>query len=101
PDPGDGDLQDTVARIWRDVLGVAEVGPHDDFFRLGGTSLVAAQLVLRIRQAVGARLSMRVLFDAPTVAAMAARIESLRAAPSASASAEAPIPRLHRPGRPG
>ncbi|MEU7574931.1 MULTISPECIES: type I polyketide synthase [unclassified Micromonospora] len=95
----DGDLTATVAGIFRDVLGVAEVGPYDDFFRLGGTSLVAAHLVLRIRQAVGARLSMRVLFDAPTVAAMAARIEALRATPPATA-AEAPIPRLRRPGRP-
>ncbi|MFJ6198205.1 SDR family NAD(P)-dependent oxidoreductase [Micromonospora sp. NPDC092111] len=95
----DGDLTATVARIWADVLGVAEVSPHDNFFRLGGTSLVAAHLVLRIRQAVGARLSMRVLFDAPTVAAMAARIESLRGAPPA-AGAEAPIPRLRRPGQP-
>ncbi|MEU2613144.1 type I polyketide synthase [Micromonospora sp. NPDC007271] len=95
----DGDLTATIARIWGDVLGVAEVSPHDNFFRLGGTSLVAAQLVLRIRQAVGARLSMRVLFDAPTVAAMAARIESLRGAPPA-ADAQAPIPRLRRPGQP-
>ncbi|MFE9655518.1 SDR family NAD(P)-dependent oxidoreductase [Micromonospora sp. NPDC006431] len=94
----DGDLTATIARIWGDVLGVAEVSPHDNFFRLGGTSLVAAQLVLRIRQAVGARLSMRVLFDAPTVAAMAARIESLRGA-SPAADAEAPIPRLRRPGK--
>ncbi|MCW3845513.1 SDR family NAD(P)-dependent oxidoreductase, partial [Micromonospora yasonensis] len=44
----DGDLTATIARIWGDVLGVAEVSPHDNFFRLGGTSLVAAQLVLRI-----------------------------------------------------
>ncbi len=95
----DGDLTATIARIWADVLGVAEVNPHDNFFRLGGTSLVAAQLVLRIRQAVGARLSMRVLFDAPTVAAMAARIESLRGAPPA-AETEAPIPRLRRAGQP-
>jgi acyl transferase domain-containing protein len=92
------DLGATVARIWGEVLGVDGVGPHDDFFGSGGTSLVAAQLVLRIRQAVGVRLSMRVLFDAPTVAAMVARIEQLRTAPAAP-DAETPIPRLRRPGR--
>jgi acyl carrier protein len=97
----DGDLAATVARVWGEVLGVESVGQHDDFFHAGGTSLVAAQLVLRIRQAVGVRLSMRVLFDAPTVAAMVARIEQLRAAPAAPGAldAEAPIPRLRRPGR--
>ena len=93
------DLQGTVARIWAEVLGVADVGPHDDFFRAGGTSLVAAQLVLRIRQAVGVRLSMRALFDAPTVATMVARVERLRTTPPAPAAEEAPIPRLARPGR--
>jgi acyl carrier protein len=93
------DVLGTVARIWADVLGVEDVGPHDDFFGSGGTSLVAAQLVLRIRQAVGVRLSMRALFDAPTVATMAARIERLRASSSAPPAEEAPIPRLQRPGR--
>ncbi|HEX6872316.1 MAG TPA: KR domain-containing protein, partial [Micromonosporaceae bacterium] len=94
-----GDLTGTVARIWREVLGASEVGPDDDFFHLGGTSLVAAQLVLRVRQAVGVRLSMRVLFEGPTVASMVARIEALRAG-SPVREAEAPIPRLARPGRP-
>lgn len=92
------DLDATVLRIWGEVLGVDRAGPHDDFFHAGGTSLVAAQLVLRIRQAVGVRLSMRVLFDAPTPAAMVARIERLRAAPPAP-EADEPIPRLRRPGR--
>jgi phthiocerol/phenolphthiocerol synthesis type-I polyketide synthase E len=91
------DLTTTVTRVWRDVLNADTIAPDDDFFRAGGTSLVAAQLILRLRQATGVRLSMRVLFDAPTIAGMTAHIHTLRAIPPPRTP---PIPRLRRPGRP-
>ncbi|WP_374984617.1 amino acid adenylation domain-containing protein [Streptomyces fradiae] len=61
-----------LAEVWRRVLGVAEVGVHDDFFRLGGSSLstvrVAAQATAR-----GLRVTVRDLIEAPTIAGLAAR----------------------------
>ncbi|MFB9905621.1 type I polyketide synthase [Allokutzneria oryzae] len=77
---GDGseDLETTIARVWAEVLGIAEVGADEDFAGLGGNSLTAVQLISQVRRAVGVRVPMQVLFDAPTVSAMAGVVARMR-----------------------
>ncbi|WP_141136599.1 non-ribosomal peptide synthetase, partial [Rhodococcus kyotonensis] len=65
-----------VAGVFEDVLGASRVGLDEDFFELGGNSLIATQLVTRVGTALGIRLGVRELFEAPTVGALAARAES-------------------------
>ncbi|TCP59165.1 amino acid adenylation domain-containing protein [Tumebacillus sp. BK434] len=67
--------EELTAGIFAELLGLAHVGIHDDFFELGGHSLSAAQAVSRLRSAFGVELSVRALFDAPTVAQLAEQVQ--------------------------
>jgi amino acid adenylation domain-containing protein len=70
--------QQALAELWADVLERPAVGADDSFFELGGHSLLAARLASRIRQLFGVDLPLRAVFDAPTVSAMDALLQSLR-----------------------
>ena len=70
-------VEEELARIWRQVLGRQQVGVHDNFFELGGHSLLATQLTSRIRDAFQVELPVRQLFEAPTVASLAKHIETI------------------------
>ncbi|NVZ79559.1 amino acid adenylation domain-containing protein, partial [Pseudomonas gingeri] len=72
-----GEVETTLARIWAELLKVEQVGRHDHFFELGGHSLLAVRLIERMRQA-GLSADVRVLFNQPTLAALAAAIGSGR-----------------------
>ena len=73
------ELERQLVALWAEILGTSLIGVDDDFFALGGNSLVAVQLMSRVRSRLGARLPMRSLFEAPTVARMARLVETARA----------------------
>jgi acyl carrier protein len=61
----------TLARLWGEVLGLEQIGRYDNFFELGGHSLLATRLVARIRDTFNVDLSLRRLFETPTLNAIA------------------------------
>ncbi|WP_133258288.1 non-ribosomal peptide synthetase, partial [Streptomyces sp. V2] len=69
------DTEEFLAALWQEVLGAERVGVTDDFFRLGGHSIVTLQLVSRIQSTFGIPLSVREFHAAPTVAALADTVE--------------------------
>ncbi|MEW5925947.1 MAG: amino acid adenylation domain-containing protein [Gemmatimonadota bacterium] len=72
--------EEVVAGIFAGVLGTGRVGAHDDFFELGGHSLLATRVVSRVRELFDVELPLRALFEGPTVAEMAGRVEEIRRA---------------------
>jgi amino acid adenylation domain-containing protein len=73
-------IEELLAPLWEEVLGVARVGVHDDFFALGGHSLLGVQLVSRVRDLFGVKLPVRTLFHASTLGDLAERIAEEMAA---------------------
>ncbi|MET0405119.1 MAG: condensation domain-containing protein, partial [Cystobacter sp.] len=65
----------SLARLFAEVLGVEELGPHDDFFQRGGHSLLLLEVVARVRSELARDLSLRDLLELPTVAGVAARLD--------------------------
>jgi acyl transferase domain-containing protein/SAM-dependent methyltransferase len=78
------ELEQLVARQWAEVLGLDRVGVHDNFFDLGGESLLVIQVADRLREELFVDLSVKKLFENLTVAEVVREIESLRRAPAAT-----------------
>lgn len=74
--PPEDDLQRTLASFWSGVLGLSEIGVDDDFFELGGNSLVAVQLAARMRDQFGVDVSIASLFDHPTIRSIATHLDT-------------------------
>ncbi|MGW0118808.1 amino acid adenylation domain-containing protein [Streptomyces sp. NPDC003327] len=85
--------EELVAGLWQDVLGAPRVGPEDNFFNLGGHSLMATQVVSRIRRVFGCEIALRTLFEKQTVRELAAHIDGF-----AGGGTTAPVVPLPRTG---
>ncbi|WP_253884930.1 amino acid adenylation domain-containing protein [Actinokineospora diospyrosa] len=93
--------EEAVARLFADLLGLPQVGSNDGFFALGGHSLLVAKLLSRLRATFEVEIPARQIFEAPTVAGIAAHVDAARTRggaqlpPVARASRTAPLPASH------
>ena len=83
-EPPSTDTERRLTEIWISLLGVDRIGIDDNFFELGGHSLLATRVLARISESLHVRLTLRNIFDAPTVRGLAAEI--LRATPQRHAA---------------
>jgi amino acid adenylation domain-containing protein len=72
------EMEQLVAEIWCEILGITQVGADSNFFDLGGHSLLATRVMNRIRERCGVELPLRVLFEFPTVVSLAAKLDDAR-----------------------
>ncbi|HVF42738.1 MAG TPA: amino acid adenylation domain-containing protein [Pyrinomonadaceae bacterium] len=88
--------EEIVAGIWAHVLGVGRVGVDDNFFALGGHSILATKVISRVNESFGAALALGAMFETPTVAGLAAALRGARR-PGGKESAP-PVVRVSRDG---
>ena len=96
--PPTRESEQKIAALWEELLGIEEIGIHDSFFELGGHSLLGVQLASRIRDSLQAHVPLRVLFECPTIAALAVAVEkrqgSVQDEPALVPLPREPMPRL-------
>ena len=73
--PARSPLEEVLVAIWQEVLGLPQVGIHDNFFLLGGHSLLATQVASRLHEVFHAEVPLRTLFEAPTISDLAQRLD--------------------------
>jgi hypothetical protein len=88
------ELEMRMVEIWSEILGTASIGVHDDFFTIGGHSLLAAQVASRVRREWGVEFRIRTIFEASTVALLCEQLEALL-----SLTANSYLPNLAGAGR--
>jgi len=71
------EVERTIAKIWQEALGQSKVGLDDNFFDLGGHSLIATSILSRVRNAFNISLPLRVIFETPTVRSLSEHVETL------------------------
>src|ERR1051326_8675047 len=81
-------VEEAVAALWGELLGVQRISRRDDFFESGGHSLLAMQFVSRVRDRFGVELPLKSLFERPTVAGLAEAIDALVWADTAKSPAQ-------------
>jgi thioesterase domain-containing protein/acyl carrier protein len=81
-------IERDLSAIWKEMLGVQQVSIDDDFFELGGQSLIAMRLFNRIRKEHGVELPLSVLFQAPTIAATASLLREAKGLPAIDPAAD-------------
>lgn len=86
--PPRDEIERTLAGVWREMLGIEEIGVHDNFFHLGGTSLLLIQTHRRQRTALGADLTLAEFFRNPTIAALAEALRRGRSPDPAAAGTQ-------------
>ncbi|AMO93245.1 D-alanine--poly(phosphoribitol) ligase, subunit 1 [Collimonas fungivorans] len=74
-----GPVETALVQLWQELLGQPQVGRHDNFFELGGHSLLATRLVSQLRQRLQVEVPVRALFEEPSVAQLAQRVQELQA----------------------
>ena len=84
----------TLAQLWQELLRLPRVGIHDNFFEIGGHSLLAMQFMARVHNSFAAELSLRHIFEAPTIAELANLLDSKRNQPQKQIAP--PLPRARR-----
>ncbi|MEQ1503969.1 MAG: amino acid adenylation domain-containing protein, partial [Myxococcota bacterium] len=84
-------VEGVLATVWAEVLGIDRVGVDDDFFALGGHSLLATRVISQLHERLGVAVPIRALFDAPTIAGLAATLATGVAATDPRSVRDAPI----------
>jgi acyl transferase domain-containing protein/SAM-dependent methyltransferase len=85
-------MEEAITRVWEEILGVDGLGVNDDFFEVGGESLIATQLATRIRDIYGVHLSLKSLFAEPTIAGVCRLIEESMRTPTETGSGNEILP---------
>ncbi len=71
------EIEQFIVNVWQELLGIEPIGIHDDFFKLGGHSLLGTQVLARIRERFKVSLSLRTIFEAATPADLAQHVRVL------------------------
>jgi amino acid adenylation domain-containing protein len=88
------EVEGKLAEIWQDVLGIQSIGVLDNYFELGGDSLIAAQIISRIRKAFNCDLAIQKMFEAPTVESLAKYIKEIES--SGQGNLALPLERIEK-----
>jgi amino acid adenylation domain-containing protein len=94
-------MEELVAEVWQELLGRPQIGVHEDFFQLGGHSLLVGRVTTRLRSMLSIEIPITTVFEYPTVDQLATRLEDIQAGRTTGSGVELPpIVALPRDGRP-